>query len=145
MKPRLSIVLLAVISICAACEKRHDHSPPKEEDSEVLDLPTRSDDELAEDLKKLKFVLSEARDVSETHFIGSQSELDRVLADLRRVLQTDQFAVTWVPELSTNDKDLEGVIQVRAQPEHLNRLMEVLHQFEREIQRRKVTDGEPQR
>lgn len=108
MKPRLSILLLAVISICAACEKQHDHLPPKEEDSEALDLSTRSKDELAVDLRKLKFVLSDSRDVSETHFNGSQSELDRVLADLRGVLQTDQHAVTWVPELSTNDEELEG-------------------------------------
>jgi hypothetical protein len=142
MKPRLSILLLAVISICAACEKQHDHSPPKEEDSEALDLPTRSDDELAEDLRKLKFVLSDTKDVSETHFVGSQSELDRVLGDLRGVLQTDQHAVTWVPELSTNDKELEGVIQIRAQPEHLKNLMELIHQFEQEVQRRKASDGE---
>jgi hypothetical protein len=142
MKLRLSILLLAVISIFAACEKEHDHSSPKEGDSEALDLSTRSTDELAEDLGKLKFVLSDSRDVSETHFIGSQFELDRVLADLRGVLQADHHTVTWVPELSMNDKDLEGVIQIRAQPDHLKSLMELIHQFEQEIQRRKATDGE---
>ena len=140
MKRRFLVPLLAVLWICAACDKERDLSSPKEVADDSQDLFAESTEELAADLKKLKSVMSDIRDVSDTQFAGSQSELDRFLTEMRSVLQKDQFEVMWLAESSPSDGDLKGVVRVRALPEHLKSLEGLIRRFEQEIQRRKSID-----
>jgi hypothetical protein len=139
MKSKFLAPLLAILWICKGCERKHDVIPPKEGALESKDFPARTTDELTTDLKKLKFVLSDVREASETEFSGSQSKLDGFLAELRDLLGKDQFEVTWIPESSASDDDPKGVVRVRALPEHVKNVEDAISQVEQEIQRRKAT------
>jgi hypothetical protein len=142
MKPRFVVTLLAVLWICAACDKERDISSSKGVAADSQDRFAESTEESAADLKKLKSVMSDIRDVSDTQFAGSQSELDRFLTEMRGVLEVDQFEVTWLPEPSPSDGDLKGVVRVRALPEHLKSLEDLIRRFEQEIERRKSIDDQ---
>lgn len=141
MKTSLAIPLLTVLWLLTACNKEADRSVSRIENTDAPDLTTLSDDDLTQNLEKLKFVLSDARRASDNHFVGSRPELNKYLADLRSVFPEDQYAVTWMPDSKGNDEEVEGTVQIKALPGHLERVEKLVSEFEVEVRRRESANN----